>query len=384
MNRIIFFTVITVFFTLFFLLNRYVVSKGMLAIDHPTYKRIFQWAYWSLTLSFLVGQILERGNPHFITEIISGIGSIWLAWLFYILMSLLVIDIFRLIDYFIPFIPQNIIPQISNIKLGFVVVFVLSLLTTIYGYFNARNPIVKPVSVTIDKPLPKDLKIVVVSDLHIGAIVSNAKIERLVSEINNIQPDLVLIAGDLVDHNPRFAIKDEVGKKFLKLHPPMGIYAVTGNHEYIGEAEMSIQYLSQYGIQYLRDTAVMVQNQIIIAGREDKQMQFVTGKKRKPISEILQDSPTGLPVILMDHQPVEYDKAVESGVDLMLSGHTHKGQMWPMNFITKTVFENHYGLYQKGKTWFYTSNGFGTWGPPIRVGNRPEIVLIHLHSNLNP
>jgi predicted MPP superfamily phosphohydrolase len=158
----------------------------------------------------------------------------------------------------------------------------------------------------------------------------------------------------------------------------MGIYAVTGNHEYIGEAEMSIQYLSQYGIQYLRDTAVNVQNQIIIAGREDKQMQFVTGKKRKPISEILQDSPTGLPVILMDHQPVEYDKAVESGVDLMLSGHTHKGQMWPMNYITKAVFENHYGLYQKGKSWFYTSNGFGTWGPPIRVGNRPEIVLITL------
>jgi hypothetical protein len=222
MNRIIFFTVITVFFTLFFLLNRYVVSKGMLAIDQPTYKRIFQWTYWSLTLSFLVGQILERGNPHFITEIISGIGSIWLAWLFYILMSLLVIDIFRLIDYFIPFIPQNIIPQISNIKLGFVVVFVLSLLTTIYGYFNARNPIVNPVSVAIDKPLSKDLKIVVVSDLHIGAIVSNTKIERLVREINAIQPDLVLIVGDLVDHNPRFAIKDEVGKQFLKIASTYG------------------------------------------------------------------------------------------------------------------------------------------------------------------
>jgi len=380
MNRILFFTVILIFFTLFFLLNRYVVSRGLLAIDEPRLKRIFQWTYWALTLSFLIGQMLERGNPHFITEIISGIGSIWLAWLFYILMSLLVIDIFRLIDYFIPFIPQNIIPQISNIKLGFIVVFVLSLLTTVYGYFNARNPMVNPVSVAIDKPLSKDLKIVVVSDLHIGAIVSNTKIERLVREINAIQPDLVLIVGDLVDHNPRFAIKDEVGKQFLKLHPPMGIYAVTGNHEYIGEAEMSIQYLSQYGIQYLRDTAVNVQNQIIIAGREDKQMQFVTGKKRKPISEILQDSPTGLPVILMDHQPVEYDKAVESGVDLMLSGHTHKGQMWPMNYITKAVFENHYGLYQKGKSWFYTSNGFGTWGPPIRVGNRPEIVLITLQQ----
>ena len=285
-----------------------------------------------------------------------------------------------MIDYFIPFIPQNIIPQISNIKLGFIVVFVLSLLTTVYGYFNARNPIVNPVSVAIDKPLSKDLKIVVVSDLHIGAIVSNTKIERLVREINAIQPDLVLIVGDLVDHNPRFAIKDEVGKQFLKLHPPMGIYAVTGNHEYIGDAEMSIEYLSKFGIQYLRDTSVSVQNQIIIAGREDKQMQYVTGKKRKPVSEILKGNSTDIPIILLDHQPVEYDKAVENGVDLMLSGHTHKGQMWPMNFITKAVFENHYGLYQKGKTWFYTSNGFGTWGPPIRVGNRPEIVLITLQQ----
>jgi len=381
MNRIIFFFAIIVFLGLFFLLNRYVVMRGAMAIDDTRYRILFQWFYWSLALTFFVGQMMERGNPHFITEIISGIGSLWLGWFFYVLMFVLLIDFIRMIDYFIPFVPQNIISNISNVKLIFIFVFLASLSIVVFGYFNAKNPIVRNITVKIDKPLQKDLKIAMVSDLHIGAIVSNGKMNRLVHEMNLLQPDLILIAGDLVDHNPKFAIKDEVGEQFLKLHPPYGIYAVTGNHEYIGDAEVSVDYLSKFGIDYLRDQVVKVNDEFYIIGREDKQMQWVMGKKRKQISEITQNIDLSLPVILMDHQPVEYDSVVKNGIDLMLSGHTHKGQMWPMNYITKNVFENHYGLYQKGKTQFYTSNGYGTWGPPIRLGNRPEIVLIQLSSS---
>ena len=381
MNKSIFVFILFIFLSLFFLANKYVVSRGLLALDGNKYQRIFQWTYWILALTFVLGQFLERGNPHDITKIISSIGSFWLGWFFYLLLIVILVDFLRLFNYFLPFIKGQLIPNISNGVFLFYFVLIASVTIVFYGYINARSPIVNTVKITLDKPLSKNLKVVLVSDLHIGAIVGNPKIKKMVDKINQLNPDIVLIAGDLVDHNPKFAIKDEVGKQFLKLHPPMGIYAITGNHEYIGQAEVSIAYLSKFGIHYLRDSVVKINNEFYLAGREDRQMQQIMAKKRQSISQILSGVDKNLPVILMDHQPVEYNRAIAEKVDLMVSGHTHKGQMWPMNYITKAVFENHYGLYKKMNTWFYTSNGYGTWGPPIRVGNRPEIVVIEISSN---
>jgi len=90
------------------------------------------------------------------------------------------------------------------------------------------------------------------------------------------------------------------------------------------------------------------------------------------------NSNANLPSILLDHQPVEYNTVAKHGIDLMLSGHTHKGQLWPLSFITNAVFENHYGLLKKGTSWFYTSSGYGTWGPPVRIGNQPELVVFNI------
>lgn len=374
MHRIFFIFFISLFLSVFYLLNRYVVSRLNFAIPDYPQLNILKTLYWSLFSTFFIGQFLERLQPHLITKIISGIGSFWLAWFMYIVLTVLFIDFIRLLNHYINFIPKGLFNGLFLV----LSVLLLTLSTVIYGYFNARNATVKHVHINIKKTMVQPIKIALVSDLHIGAIVSNGKIKKMVEMINKEKPDLVLIAGDLVDHNPLFAIKDQVGNQFDQIQAPMGIYAITGNHEYIGDAEKSIAYFSKHAIKYLRDTMITVHNQIQIAGREDKQTGFVTGQKRKKIGEILLNVQPNLPLILMDHQPVEYEQAVANSIDLMVSGHTHKGQMWPMNYITKSVFENDYGLYQKGKTWFYTSNGFGTWGPPIRVGNRPEVVIIYL------
>ena len=276
-------------------------------------------------------------------------------------------------------IPQ-ILTFVPNGLLAFISIVILSLGIVIYGFINAGSPLVRHVELKIDKKLTQPLTFALVSDLHLGNNISHYHIQKMVKLINENHPDLVLIAGDLVDHNPKFAIKDKVGVQFTNIKAPLGIFAVTGNHEYIGDAEMSIAYLSKYGVQYLRDTMVNVQNKVIIAGREDRQKAMVTQQKRKPVLEILQNQHYDLPVILMDHQPVEYQQVDEAKVDVMLSGHTHKGQLFPLNFITQRVFENHYGLMRKNHTWFYTTNGFGTWGPQVRVGNTPEVVIFTLKN----
>jgi predicted MPP superfamily phosphohydrolase len=209
-----------------------------------------------------------------------------------------------------------------------------------------------------------------------GAMIGKKRISEMIDKINAQKPDIVLLAGDLVDHNPLFMKFEKIGPEFLRIKAPMGVYAVAGNHEFIGHADVSIDYLQQYGVQYIRDTLINVKDILQIAGRDDRERRQHDGAARKPIDEVMQNINPDMPLILMDHQPVEYKAAAKYGVDLMVSGHTHKGQLWPFGYITNAIFENDYGLMTKGNTHYYTSSGYGTWGPPVRTGNRPELVVI--------
>lgn len=376
MQRVLFYLVLLIFLIIFFFANKYVVLRATQALSGTKFESIFKISYWFFPIFFFIGQILERGEPSKFIKIISNIGSIWLGWFLYAFLAVVLIDVIRLILHTFSFNLKQIFDGVSNGFLTFSIVFVSLIGLIIYGVLNAYSPHIVKHKIFTEKPLQKELKIAVATDLHMGAIRSRKSIQKMADLINETEPDLVLLVGDLVDHNPRFAIKDNMGEIFESIKAPLGMYAVTGNHEYIGHAEISIAYLSKHGVQYLRDSLTGIGEHIILAGREDKQMQMAMSVKRKSLQTILGDTDTSDKFfILMDHQPVGYNHAVNAGVDLMLSGHTHKGQMWPNNFITNLVFENHYGLYQKAKTYFYTSNGYGTWGPPIRIGNIPEVVL---------
>jgi predicted MPP superfamily phosphohydrolase len=149
---------------------------------------------------------------------------------------------------------------------------------------------------------------------------------------------------------------------------------VTGNHEYIGGVEQAVAYLREHGVTVLRDSCVTLPSGVIIAGREDRSSSSFAGKKRKDLSEILDGADTSKPVILMDHQPFHLEEAEHAGVDFQLSGHTHHGQLWPLNYITNAIYEISWGYLRKGATQYYVSCGAGTWGPPVRLGNRPEIL----------
>ena len=383
MKNLVFLIFFSIVFLIYFSGSWYVFNRGMHALQQTQYRTLFAWIFWILSFSFVVGQFLERMSPTLSGKIVTYVGSFWLVTLLYLFLLILSIDIVRLFDHWFHFIPVVWKNTFLSGKWLFVEVGAIALLVVLAGHINAINPRIERITLPIDKAgsSKKEIKIALVTDIHMGFIIGNHRVSKLVNQINSLNPDLVLFGGDLVDHNPLPVIKDDMGANFLRLNPPLGKYAITGNHEFIGHPEVSINYLSKFGITYLRDTIVNVDNLLLLAGRDDKDKQRFEGKPRKTLSQIMNGTHTDLPLILMDHQPVDYVNAEKAGADLMVSGHTHKGQIWPFGYITSKVYELDWGLLKRNKTWFYVSSGYGTWGPPVRLGNRPEIVLFTLKLN---
>jgi len=156
------------------------------------------------------------------------------------------------------------------------------------------------------------------------------------------------------------------------------VFAVTGNHEYIGGVEEACAYLTAHNVVMLRDQAVKVNGSFFLVGREDRSANRNKSRQRKSLEELMRNVDRRYPVILMDHQPFRLEDAVNQGIDLQLSGHTHHGQLWPISYIIQAIYQVGWGYRKIAGTHIYVSNGVGTWGPPIRIGNRPEILNIRL------
>ncbi|HMA54587.1 MAG TPA: metallophosphoesterase, partial [Acidobacteriota bacterium] len=164
-----------------------------------------------------------------------------------------------------------------------------------------------------------------------------------------------------------------------KIQAPLGIIAVPGNHEFYSGLARTLACLRACGITVLEDQAVRMAEAFVVVGRRDRSS-LTPGEKRMPIGDILARSgiDDSLALILLDHQPAHLEQAEQAGVSLQLSGHTHAGQLFPLDIINKLVWELNRGFLRKGRTQYYVTSGVGTWGPPVRTGSRPEIVRIDL------
>ncbi|MGI6093416.1 MAG: metallophosphoesterase, partial [Negativicutes bacterium] len=251
----------------------------------------------------------------------------------------------------------------------------------VWGSYNARRPVVKHYKICISKPACSlsGLKAVLVADIHLGPIVGRRRLEKMVAMINNINPDIIFFAGDTIDENVAFFAEREMPGILRKLKPKFGAYAVLGNHEYLGgHANLVVNSLEQSGLTVLRDKMVKINNCFYIAGRDDPTVKEMTGRPRQQLGAVIKDADYLLPIILLDHQPYDLNIAETLGIDLLLAGHTHRGQFFPNSLITSRVFEVDWGYLKKGDMQIIVSCGFGTWGPPIRIGNSPELVEIDI------
>ena len=382
MNRLNFIIFFTVFFLLYGLINYYVFLRGWQAIpsDSPI-RTPYAVVFWVVALSFIAGRFLERAAITPFSTAVVWVGSFWFAAFAYFALTALFIDILRLFNYIIPFFPSFITNNIARTK-EVIAIGVCSLVAValVVGYFNARNPRIRTLQLHISKEADslQRLDIAVASDIHLGTIIGNGRLNDIVDKINGIHADLVLFPGDIVDEDLAPVIKQNLGETLCTIKAKYGVFAVTGNHEYIGGVEEACKYLTDHGIRVLRDEVVTVNGGISLIGREDRSISQFSGRKRKPLAELMANVDKRYPIILMDHQPIGLHEAVDQGADLQLSGHTHHGQIWPFGWITEAIYEVSWGYMKKGETHIYVSSGVGTWGPPVRLGNTPEIIHLQL------
>ena len=294
----------------------------------------------------------------------------WLVFVLYALMLVLIADLtgglFRLFHF------RDMISGTGRSILWFsVLALLLGLLLA--GNFRYRHFTRKEMHVG----LPGSVKMLAISDLHLGLLTDNSRLEQFVGAINKEKPDVILVVGDLIDRSLEQVREQDMGSLLQKLEAPMGIYAVPGNHEFYAHEDEALQWIAGQGIVVLRDSVVRIPGVAYILGREDHS---VAG--RKTLLQVWENSAFGslerdLPLIVLDHQPLGIAEAVEYGVDFQLSGHTHAGQLWPVSLLVRKVNDLFYGEYTRGKTRFYVTSGLGIWGPPFRIGvPRSEYVVI--------
>lgn len=329
--------------------------------------------------------LLYKGHGDTIAHVwLIRAGAFWMGVAFYAFALVLLADIWGLGARLFGALPPAT-PRWGAVLL----VMGLPLLLGVGSWFNAAFPALRHYDITVrtQGPVPsayvdKPLKLGVITDMHLGRLLTAGRLGRAIELLAPEQPDAILYVGDIIDDHIKLDVK-ATAAALAVAQPRLGHWAVPGNHEYIsGSIDKSLDFLRAVGMQVLRDQWAVVDNSFVLAGRDDLSKPGFTGIQRGSMEEILADLPEqylGLPLVVMDHQPTALDEARHAGAALVLSGHTHNGQLWPFNFVTELRYENPLGLLTKGNFHSIVSAGTGTWGPPLRTTGRAEVLLVTVH-----
>ena len=342
-------------------------------INKAVYTVVYGFFALSLVIVFLP-------LPTNIKRTMSWISSYWMGIFIYLLIFFLIADLIILLGRMTKIIPTPI-SQSIHFYTGLSVILLTAGVVS-YGIYHANQ--IKYVSYDIHTKataLSTRMKIVLISDLHLGAVNSEKRLENIVKNINNLEPDIVCIAGDIFNDDYYALQNPEKAIGLLKsITATYGVYGSLGNHDSGKTFDEMINFLKQSHIKLLNDTYVIIDGRLALFGRVDPSPIGGFGElKRKEITESIASLDPKLPVVVMDHTPSNIEQYGEN-VDLVLAGHTHKGQIFPGSLITNAVFVVDYGHYQKDTVspHVIVTSGVGTWGMPMRVGSNNEIVSINL------
>lgn len=387
---------------IYILLNIYVLRWGYLWIGnchHLFQSRIFRIIltviYTLIALTPLTGFLIRK--PAFLHRILKITSNYFLGIFMYILMVLFSIDIVRLILKYAVH-ASWIQSRIVFAAVGACCICIV-IIISFSGIYHAKHIKVTPYKITVDKSAPDmdSLKIVLLADTHFGYNSGAVHAQEIVNKINEQQPDLVCIAGDIFDNEYDAVREPEKISEILRtIRSKYGVYACWGNHDlnepilagftFKHKKEDSKQlkdprmkrFLQNSNIQLLEDEAVLIDNSFYVVGRKDASLIEKIEEKRKTPAQLTQKLDKDKTIIVIDHQPKELQDIADAGVDLDLCGHTHDGQTFPGNFTVKFLWENPCGYLQKGSMHNIVTSGSGVWGPAMRVGTDSEICTINL------
>ena len=343
----------------------------------------YQIVYWTVVImigvSIVLSRLSESISTYWLPLILNTVCAVMICSVF----VTLIFDIGRWIS------KKRLKPQLTT-----KVVYILGICSLFYyGHEMAMEPSVVNYQVKIDKRTKVNkLRIVQLSDIHINDMTSSDRIQHMVDKVNQLDADFIVITGDTLDRRLQPFTEKGFDKQFQQFKSKYGTYIIFGNHEYLNIKEENnheqdiINAFKHANMKVLKDDVVHLDNVgITFIGRDD----FSSSRydiKRASLPDLMVFSNTNKPIILLDHQPHDLDEPANLGVDLMISGHTHAGQVFPINLIEKLIYKNNYGIYKNTKQHFTSivSSGFGFWGPPIRLMTRSEIVVIDVTFDEKP
>lgn len=333
--------------------NVYSFLSDVLQIKAPI---IFSIVWLLITYGMFIGRISHK------LDILTVVGYYWFAFVQYGLMILPIVNLIIWLCKDSFKIPIEIITAVV-----FISIFSI-------GIYRAYSPVVRQKNITIKNTsrAGETMRIVMTSDFHFGPVMGKRQLRKFVELSNSQKPDLVLLAGDLVDDVPYWYIKHNMKDIMKQLQVKYGAYGILGNHEYYGkQVRETVFQMEQSNIKMLLDETIEIPDICMLTGRED-----VTNHARKDLKDLYVESK--LPWFIMDHTPKDIETPKELGADLQVSGHTHLGQLWPNQLLTKRIFPLDYGYINNNQLHAITSSGFGFWGPPLRTNSRAELWTIDI------
>jgi len=346
--------------------NVYIFVKGLHALSHlPLWLRgVYCGAFWLCASLLFLAFIFRNANQHTFPSgsVMFRIGAGWLVFVLYMLVFLACTDLVRLFN--------------RDFTCGFYIALGLTVILLVYGYINYQHTGKQVINIVLNKPLKdgKSMKIVGVSDLHLGLGTDMRLLHRNIDLINAEKPDAILIAGDLFDNSVAPAIAKHMDEELNRLEAPT--YFAFGNHDYMSGTANCAEFIRQRThITLLRDSLVTLPDGLQILGRDDRRNRY-----RLNPDELRRFINPRLPLVIIDHQPAALHEAQQLGANLQFSGHTHHGQVIPLNWLTDRMFELSYGFLQRGTVNYFVSSGLSLWGPPFRIGTECEYVVFNLSS----
>lgn len=315
--------------------------------------------------SFFVGFFMTERLPVPVATVVYEVGTTWLIAFLYLLIVFLVADFASLV---------HLLPKgfLKDSWAGMLSILGLVTMVMLLGGMQYHRKQREELFIATDKPLKKPLTIVLASDLHIGYHNRRAELARWVDLINAEQPDLVLIGGDIIDRSLRPVTEGNYAEEFRRIQAP--VYTVLGNHEFFSNVEQAERFFADADIVLLKDSVAHFKG-VDVIGRNDRMA------RRRASVEDLAAGLDGF-TILLDHQPYHLEDAEKSGIDFQFSGHTHRGQVWPISWVTDAMYEKSWGHHQRGETHYYISSGLGIWGPKIRLGTQSEYLVLRLETKI--
>jgi hypothetical protein len=280
------------------------------------------------------------------------------------------------------FLVQRVVVFLLPMHSRAITLVVLSLiaLVCVYSLYNGLSqPKLRRVTLPMEglPPSTAGFTIVQLSDLHLDDYKTTGALARIVDRVNALEPDIVVFTGDLFDNVS--SRSEGFCAELRRLSAVHGVFAVTGNHEFFRGMDRFEDLAGRSGIRILRNEGVTVAGKLQLFGWDDDTAERFDSP-RPPLSKVLASCRSDIPAVLLYHQPIHFEEAVSLGVDLQLSGHTHAGQIPPLDFLVWLLFKHPYGLFSKEGAFIYTTAGTGYWGPPMRLFTSAEIVHFTLEG----